>query len=183
MKETMIELGTIELGNEVYVTDPCYNTDVWCMALIKNLKKGLYKCFGFVSDEGDWGMRNSRLTIVNADYTDKVLSYDFLGYNIGVDSGQAGFFDKAYYEKYHNGEYVDDNPDDNAWYNRVCDITLNGDNCGTIDNKGVVSSSGYGDGCYSVYGAYNENNELIALQLEFIWDDDEDEEDFDVEKI
>ena len=28
----------IELGNEVYLTDPCYDITTWCQQLLKNVK-------------------------------------------------------------------------------------------------------------------------------------------------
>jgi hypothetical protein len=39
----------------------------------------------------------------------------------------------------------------------------------------VVSSSGYGDGMYAAYGAYDEDGKLVALNLVFIPQDPEDE--------
>lgn len=168
-----INLGTINLNGKVYATDPCYSIDTWCMALIKNIKKGKYHCFAVKYDKGIWGKRISELTIVHDEYKDKSLVWETTDYSIGVDSGQAGFFDEKYYKKYHKGEDVDDNAEDSQWYNRVCNITLNGNWCGTIDDKGVVSSSGYGDGGYDVFAVYDENNNIIALKLVFIYDEED----------
>ena len=39
---------------------------------------------------------------------------------------------------------------------------------GTIDGKCLVSSSGYGDGIYSLYAARNEDGAIVGLKLVFI---------------
>ena len=39
---------------------------------------------------------------------------------------------------------------------------------GTIDGKCLVSSSGYGDGMYSLYAARNEDGAIVGLKLVFI---------------
>lgn len=180
MKKTkVLNLGTINLNGKVYAIDPCYSIDTWCMALIKNIKKGKYHCFATQSDEGDWGKRISELTIVHDEHKESIdsLMWEMTDFSIGVDSGQAGFFDEKYYEKYHKGADVDDNAEDSQWYNRVCNITLNGDWCGTIDDKGVVSESGYGDGGYDVFAVYDDDS-IVALKIVFIsdWEDEDDEE-------
>jgi hypothetical protein len=46
--------------------------------------------------------------------------------------------------------------------------------------QGVVSSSGFGDGSYPVFGEKDENGEWVVFEVVFIYDEDEeeDEEDF-----
>lgn len=61
-------------------------------------------------------------------------------FEVGVDSGQAGFFDDAVFAV-HNGGY------DEAFCDKAYDITLSNKKAGVMLN-GVVSSSGYGDGGY-----------------------------------
>lgn len=46
----------------------------------------------------------------------------------------------------------------------------------TIDDCGFVSSSGYGDGGYSCWTARNDDGKVIAILVEFINDDDEEDE-------
>ena len=46
---------------------------------------------------------------------------------------------------------------------------------GVLPN-GVVSSSGYGDGSYRVYGQKNKDGEYVAFEVVFITAEDEDEE-------
>ena len=43
----------------------------------------------------------------------------------------------------------------------------------TIDNLGFVSSSGYGDGGYTCWTARNDDEEVIAIRVEFIVEDEE----------
>lgn len=44
---------------------------------------------------------------------------------------------------------------------------------GTIDGKCLVSSSGYGDGLYSLYSARNEDGDIVGLKLVFIEEEGE----------
>lgn len=164
-----IELGKINLeSGSIFISDPCYNTDVWCTKYLPNIKKGEYICRATMVDEGSWGNRIAELTI-NHIKNSKNKSRTVIYHSIGVDSGQCGFFDYEYYNKHHNkSQYIDDTPEGKDWYERVCDITLNGDSCGTIDNLGVVSESGFGDGMYFLYAGYNSKDEIVSLRLKFI---------------
>ena len=52
----------------------------------------------------------------------------------------------------------------------------------TVDGLGLVSSSGYGDGGYGCWTAKNEDGKIVAIRVEFITEDDyEDEEDYEEE--
>lgn len=52
----------------------------------------------------------------------------------------------------------------------------------TTDDLGLVSSSGFGDGGYNCWAAKNEDGKIIAIRVEFITEDDyEDEEDYEEE--
>lgn len=46
----------------------------------------------------------------------------------------------------------------------------------TIDNLGFVSSSGYGDGSYCCWTAHNDEGKIVAIRIEYITEDDEEEE-------
>jgi hypothetical protein len=84
---------------------------------------------------------------------------------VGVDSGQVGFFDDAKY---------DDIPGDR--YEEVCDHTLNDPYASCID-IGALSSSGHGDGCYTCYIEEDSHGTVIAARVVFIDDDEENEDD------
>lgn len=164
-----IELGVIELGSKVIVTDPCYGFGG--VELI-HTKKGKYHCFAYEINESGWGNRIAALRVVHEDFVNKCFNIDYDNEIAvsGVDSGQCGFFDYDYYKKHH-GQYIVDDEMDEDWYHKVCNITCNNPCAGTIDNKAVVSESGYGDGCYAAFGAY-DGEELIAMELCYILDED-----------
>lgn len=186
---------TINLGPEVYVTDPCYSVPTWCQTKLTNVLPGEW-IVSMIYDEKGGSNRNAELYLVHKDYQGKNLLYDWdwLG-DFGVDSGQAGVFDAA---SYRNDAYaagittpkVDfslpgDALEGDAWYTKMCKFTLANDGWGTYA-AGAVSSSGYGDGMYPVYGAevdrkwwqiWKPKRQIVALQLTFIdqsADDDED---------
>ena len=88
---------TINLGPEVYVTDPCYSVPTWCQTKLTNVLPGEW-IVSMIYDEKGGSNRNAELYLVHKDYQGKNLLYDWdwLG-DFGVDSGQAGVFDAASY--------------------------------------------------------------------------------------
>lgn len=168
----VISLGSIELKDQVVVSDPCYDLGTWCQGIV-GIKPGKYDAYAIITDEGSWGQRVAELVVLLSNA--KINGFnEELDFEVGVDSGQAGIFNLDYYkEKQPDNEWEKDD----SWYRRVCDITCSDEDCGTIDNEGVVSSSGYGDGGYVCYAAYNEDNEIVGLRIDFIPDYDDDEED------
>ena len=169
MKQIEIEIGTIKLGEKVVITDPCYTNG---LGVYTNVRKGNYKCFAVQENSSFWGKRIGKLIAylegfesVRYDY-DNMFNDNLIGL-AGVDSGQCGIFDDKYYSPLHINYYVDEDEKSERWYKRCCKITLNGDECGTIGKRGVVSSSGYGDGCYDVY-AIEDKGEVVAIMIDFI---------------
>lgn len=163
-KNTTKEIGTITLGKEVYVTDPCYEVGTWCQFLVDNIKAGKYRCY-IVSNEDD---RVVELHAINEEYLTKMkenikkvrYNADYSTCYIGVDSGQCGIFDAEYYSNHQSEE---DKDLSDGWYATVCSIT---EPAGTIDGAGVASVSGYGDGMYEAYTA-TENGKIVALKMVF----------------
>jgi hypothetical protein len=49
------------------------------------------------------------------------------------------------------------------------------------DGLGLVSSSGYGDGGYNCWTARNEDGKIVAIRVEFITEDDYEDEDYEEE--
>ena len=180
---------TINLGPEVYVTDPCYSVPTWCQLKFDNVLPGEW-IVSMIYDELGGSNRNAELYLIHKDYqTTRGLSFDWLG-DFGVDSGQAGVFDAASYrdDAYAAGittpEYdfflPGDPQEGDAWYEKMCKFTLAADGWGSYA-AGAVSSSGYGDGMYPVYGAENEDGKIVALQLVFIDQSAEDDDDWEDE--
>lgn len=102
---------------------------------------------------------------------DTIRSADESEIHVGVDSGQAGFFDRVH--------YPEGGSDDRAFYEAACDLTL-GPGFGVVEHNGArmgfVSSSGYGDGGYSFYTLTDAAGFVVFMAIVFIGQEDEDEE-------
>lgn len=168
----------ITLGSEVFVTDPCYTVPTWCQLKLSNVLPGEWIA-SMIFDELHGTNRNAELYVVHKDFQNsKNLMFDWAG-DFGVDSGQAGVFNAASYRddstvagmKLPESDFVlprfDSDEPGTDWYEAMCKITLTGDNWGAYD-QGVVSSSGWGDGHYAAYAAENAAGQIVALQLVFI---------------
>jgi len=134
------------------------------------------------SDQKAWGERISVLRVmhVNAHRTYNTQRIEMDG---GVDSGQFGFFDKDFYrndeaakdlKKYDFGR--DREGEGEEWYGACCNHTLSEESWGVLP-QGAVSSSGFGDGSYPVFGEKDENGEWAMFEVIFISDEDFDDED------
>jgi hypothetical protein len=103
------------------------------------------------------------------------------GLDVGVDSGQAGFFDLAKYteavsDKNDRGE---DGCNFKAFYRDVCDLTLTDASWGVVP-FGAVSSSGYGDGDYNCFVLRKPISdpavsELVGAYIVFISEEENEE--------
>ena len=164
----------IQLGNKVMVSDPCYGLNTWCQGVLENVLPGTYDCEVEYSDEGAWGVRVAAIEVTHTNCG--AYGFEITDFTVGVDSGQAGIFDYDYYVKYHEDTNGRREVDDD-WYDRVCDITLSEESAGTIDELGFVSSSGYGDGGYDCWVARNRDGYIVAIRIEYITEEEEDEDD------
>lgn len=175
MFTTMKKLGNFEItSGEMVVSDPCYDLDTWCMAVVK-AKNGTWTSFIELSDERKWGIRVKSLYAVHESIEGDINTINSqcttaIQANLGVDSGQLGFFDKINYRN-DNVEGVNnvDEPlrPDKPWYSLCCDKTLSGERAGVIP-YGVVSSSGFGDGNYLGTVKYDNENNVVAIHVNFI---------------
>jgi len=162
-------------SGKLIVSDPCYDRDVWCMGELSNVQNGEWEAFVVVSNEGDWGNRIAELIIRHTSRPD-IEDIDIdrpTSFHVGVDSGQAGFFCDSIYPHGDCGEY----DDLSSFYGRACDKTLNtSEQAGIVDNAGVVSSSGFGDGSYDCYVHHDsETGKIVAASIVFISDDEDDD--------
>lgn len=190
------ELGTIELSDSVYVSDPCYGVGVRCQKFIEGLKPGKY--FAFMSKaDANWLRCVTNLWVVHEDYKDCYPDALVQEVDIGVDSGAAGIYDKAYFEKYHTfgeEEDISDCPESDERYNKQFDLRYGYDIDGDpipmepcyneetnsfephqermegaiMDNKCVISTSGLGDGEYPLFEAKDSDGSVVGLRIEFI---------------
>lgn len=177
-------MKTIQLSNDVIITDPCYTEDTWCLTRLNNVLPGSYVC---AADHDSSTDRIAMLRITHQDYiTGKKarLTYEHVA-DIGVDSGQAGIFcmtsyrDDAYDipipEDKSSSWIVDQGPTEGYpgqyWYNRVSSYTFTKDDWGAYD-RGVLSRSGWGDGVYPVTIA-KDGDQVISIQIQFMFDDED----------
>lgn len=171
------EKGMICLGEKVMVSDPCYGLGAWCQGVLDNVLPGRYKCTVEYFTDGLWGKRVSAISVCHEDYADNrgiAPEYDAEPFEVGVDSGQAGIFDYEYYKKYHSNPENFDHVND-EWYGRVCKLTRDGGNA--IDERGLVSSSGYGDGGYTCWTAKNPDGKIYSILVEFVTEDEDEDDD------
>lgn len=175
----------IILSKNVRVSDPCYTDDVWCKTQLTNVLPGAYNWTVSFNDTSGWGHRVSGITLIHESFDDDdSIEWQYHS-DIGVDSGQAGIFCET---SYRNDEVAPSitTPDVNfmygeggegeAWYEKMCRFTLSSESFGAYDT-GVVSSSGIGDGSYPLYVAYDDNNNIIAMQLDYLMDDEDEDGD------
>lgn len=169
------------------VTDPCYEMDTLCAGTLENVKNGTWFAHAKYGDQG----RVASLNIRHADYGDPtyVGTWDKTDIDVGVDSGQAGFFDLTQYADAvsDKGNWIQQGPKFLEFYDKVCGLTIkqsSTDQFGVVP-FGVVSSTGWGDGSYHCYVLRDKDNGLlVAAQIVFLGgedEDDEDEENYDYE--
>ncbi len=127
-------------GNKIHVSDPCYDYACSGAVTLDNVLSGKYLATLVKHNLDIWDTRVCKLTIQHEDYKDIVPDI-FSGYEIAVDSGQAGFFDEDYYQQNQGGIMLD---------------------------KGVVSETGFGDGCYPLFIGKNDNDKIVAASICFI---------------
>ena len=99
--------------------------------------------------------------------------------HVGVDSGQAGFFDlepfKAQSETaIENGNYNQDT-EHGKFYRSICEQTCEGEESFAIVPFGAASSSGYGDGGYPLYVLRDKDGLVVEAIIIFIAEYDEEE--------
>lgn len=112
----------------------------------------------------------------NAPITPKALAADFKHIeeaDIGVDSGQAGFIDGAFFvENTKNG--TGRNTPWREWYESICDKTCDetpdATHAAILENC-AFSHSGYGDGSYSLFVKTNGlQGEATEVLINFMLD-------------
>ena len=185
-------------SGSIVCSDPCYVIPTWCQGIVDNVKNGTWLADVDQKDMDDWGVRVASLFIVNKQALEKdpnisfeVVGQEPMNFAGGVDSGQFGFFDKDFYRNDELAKDLDkenfgadyDRESGDTWYRACSKLTLSNDQWGVLPN-GVVSSSGFGDGSYDVFGLKDDSGEYVAFAVVFIYegDEEEDEEDFEEEE-
>jgi len=165
-------------SGRLIVTDPCYTQGTWCSGLLTDVRQGVWEATALIVDSGDWGGRVAKLMVRHQEHDDLSEPQELCGFEVGVDSGQAGFFD---FHIYPQGDETGDYGDLSTFYGRACYATLGDDRnehsqCGgVVDGHGVATRSGFGDGGYDCY-ARRDNGEVVAAMIVFIADEELDED-------
>lgn len=150
MKEETKFVGELKVGEQIDITDPCYDKDVWCR-MKYDMVPGNYMCYVSTKDCDVWGTRVSRIGICLDGKTPARLKE--IG-EIGVDAGMAGFFNnKPDYSDDEWREFCEGLGNEDFWIREDC----------------FFSDSGYGDGMYPVYAKFAPNSEkAVALEIRFM---------------
>ena len=171
-------MDIIKLEKEVVVSDPCYTIPTWCQAVISNVKPGMYHTTVRKHDAESWGVRCSMVFAIHEEYVNfpNLLhgKWELHPSDIGVDSGQCGIFSKdSYrddnhkfpYEPYDFGSGFPSDGDGDLWYRHMAKQTLSEQHWGTYD-KGIVSTSGFGDGSYQLF-VVKKRGKIVAFAIDF----------------
>ena len=169
------EYGVTVFHNQVDITDPPYDRNVWCRKTV-NTVPGTYHCYAAKNSEG----RVASCEIILDGIEVKEGMWEEVC-SVGVDTGLAGFFD---------GKPDFPDKDWRKFYNRISQIS----NSASEENDGVYltdfagcnsffTSSGWGDGSYPVYGVRDVNGNYVALRILFIEEEEEAFEDKQVGQI
>lgn len=172
-------MKTINLSDEVMVSDPCYEVPTWCQQKLTGVLPGEYIPNALIVN--DWGQRVAVLKVVHKDHNSSELTWRTItSADIGVDSGQCGIFSM---ETYRNDILFKEQPSEfygtyedvlikqhrkesgDHWYGHMCDRTLAAPGWGTYSN-GVVSSSGYGDGSYRLLVAKSKGK-IVGIAIDY----------------
>jgi hypothetical protein len=173
----------IKLSNNVRVSDPCYDNDVWCKTKLTDVLPGNYNVFVEKGDESGWGMRVKSLRVIHEDFSDTNMWEEHS--EIGVDSGQAGIFCETSYRNDTIAESIVTPPSNfylpgrdsegDVWYLKMCNFTLSDDQSGVYDT-GVVTSSGIGDGSYPLDIIRERNGYIVGMKITYLFDEEEEED-------
>ena len=157
-------LGSFQVtGDKIHVSDPCYDYACSGAVTLNNVLPGEYVAKLTFHKVDIWGTRISKLSIHHVNYDDitpDILLPDY----VAVDSGQAGFFDDDYYQQNQGGDFGDIS----TLFGLACSLTLSKNHGGIMLDKGVVSETGFGDGCYPLFIAKNNDGKIVAASIIFI---------------
>ena len=156
-------VGTINISdiepNNILAADPCYSFDVWCIHKFL-IKPGVYDCYVTTISKGEEKRVKEAFIVKHNLDPNNITFYLVPNGNIGVDSGQCGFY--LLNDTSNKGRLFTD-----IEYHKICNDTLDKD--WSITDKGFFTSSGYGDGNYQLFVDIDCN----AAKLVYINDDEE----------
>lgn len=127
-------------SGKAVVSDPCYAKGTWCAKELENVRNGKWHAVVVYSDEGEWGIRVSKLRAWHESQGNELgpdqSFWDRLEdkFELGVDSGQMSIFDSE--------AYPQDPHKDQAFYDKVCEWTLSGPEEEELIKFGVYKPTG-----------------------------------------
>lgn len=154
----VVNIGSFTMSSgKMMVSDPCYEIGTWCQYQLDNVKNGVWNASMKRVDDGVWGIRIASIQAHIKYISPSDDAWELVEVaHIGVDSGQAGFYDLDKFDSQSK-----------EWYRKNGDITLSDRQGGVLDG-GAVSSSGYGDGGYPLYVIKDNSGTVIAVKVIFI---------------
>lgn len=164
--------GSFTTAGTILCTDPCYCPGVHCTALVR-VKPGKWNSAVERGESGTWGARTAALIVAHESLPVSAvrLSSAWRAYTtatIGVDAGCVGFYDAAAYAATYDASVR--GLDGSQWPAEFDAIDM------ARGGFGVVSTSGYGDGSYVVYGVVHAG-EVMALACVFCPADEDEDDD------
>lgn len=183
----MQKVGSFTVENGIIISDPSYKFDV------NKYSKG-FKIQDYFTKEkvkqGEWNgyieidEKSGRVAVLRACHSDlsaeelDKCKWEQCNGSIGVDSGQAGIYDSMYFRDnslvgdYPLAKYITNiDKKGEKWYSMCCQQTYDENDFSKragIIPYGVVSSSGWGDGCYD-YSVNIQNNIVQAVEILFMY--------------
>jgi len=150
-------------SGKINLTDPCYDEDTTCGAYQVPAVNGTW-CVSVAQKDG-------RVSGFSAHVEESYWNYESpMTADFGVDSGQFGIFDCEIYD----GKADYDSP---GFYRDCCDLTCGDDQCGVVNDRGFVTSSGHGDGSYVGSASYADGL-MKSFTMFFIEDEEDDLDNF-----
>lgn len=157
-------------SGKMIITDPCYEKGTWCTKIVP-ARNGVWEYDAWSGECGG----NGRVHKLTAQHIDPPSTKELRSLKLnelGVDSGQLGFFDHDQYPstKAEQGSY----DDTSSFYGKCCLLT-SGENIHGSLGFGCVSSSGYGDGMYDGFAMLDDDGNIISIEITFIEEEEEDD--------
>lgn len=153
-------IGQIQIKTDaIRITDPCYERGTWCCGYIDDTKTGTWEVSIKTIDSSVGELHMYHVDIKKE--TLKKSHWIEQEFTIGVDSGQCVVIDDDIYPIGDTGEYGELD----TFYGKCCDL-IDNDGIGLMD-RGVVCSSGYGDGTYTCY-TLEEKGKTVGVKVIFI---------------
>ena len=150
-------------SGRVIITDPCYEIDL-NLGLLLDAIDGKWEAYVSIENGDDV----VSLKVIHQNYnTDRYAhprNFDYLD-EVSIDSGQLAICDLNKYK-------TDPNE-----YEKYCQATSSPYSANIVENYAVVSSTGFGDGEYTIQGA-KKDGKYYGFMVNFINDHEDDDDDW-----